>query len=128
MAIYKIIGIGVITAISVLIVKQVKPEIAIIVGLAGSIIILLNIISMLSDVLQTFSTIVDKTGISKDVFTTILKIIGIGYLTEFSSNLCIDIGSTSIAEKILLAGKVIILVIALPIVSSLINTISGILV
>jgi stage III sporulation protein AD len=128
MAIFKIIGIGVITAISVLIVKQVKPEIAIVVGLAGSIIILLNIISMLNDVLQTFSTIVDKTGISKDVFTTILKIIGIGYLTEFSSNLCIDIGSTSIAEKILLAGKIIILVIALPIVSSLISTISGILI
>lgn len=127
MEIFKIIAIGIVTTIAVLVVKQSKPEIAVFVGLAGSLLIFIEIINMLSGIFTVFSTIITKTGVSSDLFSTLLKIIGVGYLTEFSASLCSDSGNSSIADKILLGGKIVILVLAMPIFISIINIVTGLL-
>ena len=127
MDLLKIIGVGIVTAIAVVVVKQVKTEFAVIVGLAGSVIMLIMIINQLSGVISYLSQIVTKTNIDIGLFNCILKIIGIGYLTEFASGICIEMGSPSIASKVALAGKVVILCLALPIITSLLNIIVGIL-
>lgn len=123
MELVKILGIGLIASIAILVVKQIKPEVAMVITIASSLIILLLLLEMLASVTQVFDVLVLKTGIDKDLFSSILKIIGIGYITEFSANICIDSGSASIADKILLAGKVVILVLSLPIITSLVNII-----
>ena len=123
MDIFKIIGIGIITCFAVLIVKPIKPEIALVIGLAGGILIVFMIVDMLSQVMAIFTSIVDKTGFSKSLFSTILKIVGVGYLTEFSANLCEDSGNSSIANKILLGGKILILCVSLPVINSLLELI-----
>ncbi len=127
MELIKIIGIGLITSIAVLVVKQVKPEIAIIITITGSLIMLLMLVEMLTSVMSVFDLLVTKTGIDKQLFSSILKIIGVGYITEFSANICSDTGNSSIADKILLSGKVIILVLALPIITALIDIVVGIM-
>lgn len=127
MDIFRIIGVGLATAVTALIVKQVKPEIAIIVGVAGGIIMLLMLVDSVTSILSVFSSLTQKSGLSTGIFAAVLKIIGVGYITEFSANLCVDAGSTSIANKILLAGKILILVSAIPIVTNLIDIISGLL-
>lgn len=127
MLIFKVIGIGIITSIAVIIIKQLKPEIAVIVGMSGSIIILLMILNSLGTVIESFTNLTEKIGIDNELFTLVLKIIGIGYITEFSANLCIDCGSVSIADKILLAGKVVIMLLAIPIVNTLIEIIYGLM-
>ena len=123
----KIIGIGLITSIAVLVVKQVKPEVAILVTITGSIVMLLMLVEMLASVINVFDMLVNKTGLDKKLFSSVLKIIGVGYITEFSANICADAGSKSIADKILLSGKIIILVLALPIITSLVDIVIGIM-
>lgn len=125
--IFRIIGVGLATAITALIVKQVKPEISIIVGVAGGVIMLLMLVDSVTSILSVFNALTQKSGLSTGVFSAVLKIIGIGYITEFSANLCVDAGSSSIANKILLAGKILILVAALPIITNLIDIISELL-
>lgn len=127
MDIFRIIGVGLATAITALIVKQVKPEISIIVGVAGGVIMLLMLVDSVTSILSVFNALTQKSGLSTGVFSAVLKIIGIGYITEFSANLCVDAGSSSIANKILLAGKILILVAALPIITNLIDIISELL-
>ena len=127
MEIFKIIAIGIITTIAVLILKQTKPEIAVLVGLAGSLLIFFELIDMISSIFVVFNNIVDKTGVSGDLFGVLLKIIGVGYLTEFSASICADSGNSSIADKIMLGGKVVILVLALPIFTSILDIILGLL-
>lgn len=124
----KIIGIALITTIAVIIIKQLKPELAVAVGLAGSIIIVIIIVNMLGNVMNIFDGIVSKTGVDKELFTVVLKIIGVGYLTEFAANICSDAGVNSIADKIMLAGKVIIMIMALPIVNNLLDIVYGLMV
>ena len=121
--IFRIIGVGLATAITAMIVKQVKPDVAVIVGLTGGIIMVLMLVDSLTNIISSFNEIIQKSGLSSGLFSSVLKIIGIGYITEFSASLCVDAGATSIANKITLAGKILILATALPIVKNLINLI-----
>ena len=57
------------------------------------------------------------------VLETVLKIIGIAYIAEFGAQVTRDAGQGSIAAKIELAGKVLILIMAIPIINVIIETI-----
>ena len=123
MDILKIIAIGLVTAICAVILKQVKPEIVIFVVITGSILILFMIVETVGKVLVDYKSLLDKTGINNGVFTSVLKIIGVGYLVEFAGDICADAGVPSVSSKILLAGKFLILVMCLPIIKNLIEVI-----
>ena len=127
MELIKIVGVGIATTICYVLVKQVKAEFAIFVALSGSVVMLVMIVGQLSGVVEYFKEIVQKTGIDTTIYFTILKIIGVGYLTEFASNLCSDAGTASIGNKIMLGGKIVILCLSLPIITSLIDIIIDIL-
>lgn len=127
MEILKIIIIGVITCIATIVLKHIKPEMSILVSLAGGVVILLMLVNNLTNILSSFSGIASKTNINSQLFSSVLKIVGVGYLTEFGANVCQDTGNSSIADKVLLAGKVVILCFALPIVNSMLNVIIGLI-
>ena len=127
MDIIRIIGIGLITVVASMIVKPLKPEISIIIGLCGGILILSQTINYILDIINSFTSLVEKSGLDFELLKIVLKIIGVGYLTEFSANVCNDAGSSSIADKILFAGKIIILFIALPIVTRILEIIMELL-
>lgn len=127
MDIYKIVLIGIISTVIIVLIRDVKGELAVIIGLASSIIILLMVMNMLGDVVVTFNTIVTKTGISSSLFTAVLKVIGVGYIAEFAANIAEDANNKSVANKILFGGKVIIMLLALPIVEALVDIIIAIL-
>lgn len=124
---FKIIGIGIVALVAYLIVKQIKPDIALFVSLVGGCIILILTLNGLSEIISTIKSLVEKTGINSNIFVCILKIIGIGYLIEFAISLCTDAGCSSLSDKIALGGKVCILVVSLPIISNLLNIIIEIL-
>ena len=127
MDLVKIIGIALVTTFAVMVLRPKKPELAAIVSIAGGVIVLLMAVDAFGSVIASFTSIVNRTGINSEVFSALLKIIGIGYLTDFAAGICTDAGNNSMAQKVSLAGKVIILVLALPIIDNLIQIVVGIL-
>ena len=123
----KIIGVGLVTAIAALILKSSKPELAFAVTIAGGVIILIFALDMLGASLRIFTDIAEKTGIDQSLVKIILKIVAIGYLVEFSAGIVEDFGSKSIADKLVLAGKIIIFTVSIPIIQSLITLIGNML-
>ena len=61
--------------------------------------------------------------VNNEFLTLLIQITGIAFLTEFSVSLCKDSGETAIANKIDLGGKVLIIVISIPIITALLETI-----
>ena len=61
----------------------------------------------------------------KEKYISIIKVIGIAYIVEFGKNVCIDAGQSSIATKLEMAGKVVIVVLTIPLISSLVNVLVG---
>lgn len=127
MELLKIVGIGIIISVTIVIVKQVKPEFAVGVLIAGSIVMLLYFLQYFTDVLNVFDNIIQKTGIDKNLFSIILKIVGVGYVIEFGANICSDSGNSAIADKIILCGKMLILILAMPIITSLLDIVIGLI-
>ncbi|MCL2621717.1 MAG: stage III sporulation AC/AD family protein [Firmicutes bacterium] len=127
MEIIKIIGVAILTTFAVVMLRGQRPEIAAIVGVAGGLVVLFMFIDQLALVFDSFYSIVNKANISSQLFSVILKIIGVGYITEFACGVCADSGMQSLADKVALAGKVTILVLALPIINSIIDLVVGIL-
>jgi stage III sporulation protein AD len=55
------------------------------------------------------------------LFAGVLKVIGIGYVTEYSAGLCGDAGCSGIGSKILLGGKIAIFMVSLPVLEKLVD-------
>lgn len=125
--IFKILAIALITVIATVIVKPVRSDFALIITITGGILILVMIIGYLTDVLSVIKQIVSLSGISSSLYTLILKIVGIGYLVEFTAGICSDTGNSSLGDKVLLGGKIIILIMALPIVTNILQIIMELL-
>ena len=127
MNILQIVAIAIIAAILISLLKETKPELAILLGVAAGVIIIIMVVNELYEVISSFYNIAEVSGIAEGLFTTVLKMIGIGYVTEFAANICSDSGCKSVGDKILFAGKVVIMILALPIVNSLLSLIVEIL-
>ena len=123
MDIIKIIAIGLTSAVVYSLLKDIKPEIAYLVLLAGSVIVFMMVIDMLVDIISTINGLAQKTGLDTGIIASILKIIGVGYITEFSAGICEDMGAKSMSDKGLFGGKVIIMFLSLPIITALIELI-----
>ena len=127
MDIVKISAMGIVTAFCVVLLREQKSEVVMLVGIAGGCIILLSVIDYFTEVFSTLSSIAEKTGIPTTIYKTVMKIISIGYIADFSAGIVEDSGQKALAEKIILGGKLIIMVLALPIITMLFNTIAGVL-
>ncbi|MDR0856703.1 MAG: hypothetical protein LBM78_04780 [Clostridiales bacterium] len=125
--ILKIIGIGLVTAVGYALLREQKPELAFLLAAAGGVLLLITVVDALVEVVFSLSAIASKTGLDGSVISSVLKIIGIGYLTEFAASLCEDMGVKNLSDKIATGGKIIVLFISLPIFTALINLIIGIL-
>lgn len=127
MNIIQIVIFGLVTTIIVVTVKQQRPDIALLISLAGGTVILIFVVSSLSVVIETISNLFNKSNMDSVHITTILKVIGIAYLADFGAQLCKDAGESAIAAKIELGGKILILLLAIPILTALMELILKIL-
>lgn len=123
MEIIQIIGLGFVVTLLILIIKRDKPEIAVQLSLALVTIIFLLVLNKINIVLNLFRDLAEKANISSMYLNTILKIIGIAYITEFGAQVCRDAGEGAIAGKIEFAGKVFVMVMAIPIIALVLDTI-----
>ena len=127
MDIIKIIGIGLIALILIIILKQYKPEFVIYVSLIAGALILTLTFSKISGIIELINSLSSKGSINQEFIKLLIKITGIAILTEFAVSICKDTGETSIASKIDMGGKVIMVSMSVPIIAGLLETIIKIL-
>ena len=123
----KIIGVAFITAVSAIVLKSNKPELSFAVTVTGIIVILLFIIEGMRGALSIFSSIAEITGMENGLLKVLIKIVGVGYLTEFTAGILQDFGSSSLADKVVLGGKIAIITLAFPVFEILLSLIKGFL-
>ena len=119
----KIIGIGFIALITIIIVKQYKPEFAIYISMVAGILIIYMIIDKLGSIINLLQSISEKSGVSNEFLVLLLKMTGIAILTEFAVSICKDSGEGAIASKIEIGSKVVIISMSIPIISNLLEVI-----
>lgn len=116
--IIKIIGIGFITLIITLMLKEYKRDFAIYVSLIGGMLIFILIADYLEGIINFISIISNSDN---EFIMLLIKITGISILTEFAISICRDSGENSIANKVDLGGKVIVISLSIPVISATLN-------
>ena len=127
MDIIKIIGIGLISLIISIIIKQYRPEFAIYISIISGVLIITLSLDKLTGIINILTTLSNKTGLNSEYLRILLKITGIAILTEFAVSICNDAGESAIATKVDLGGKIIIISISIPIIVALLELIVKIL-
>ena len=123
MDIIKIVGIGLIALVIIILLKQYKPEFAIYISILTGVLILILIMDKLTGIINLIQTIVNQSYINTEFIALLLKITGIAFLAEFAVSICKDAGEAAIASKIEIGSKIIIISMAIPILSSLLELI-----
>ncbi|HNR03472.1 MAG TPA: stage III sporulation protein AD [Bacillota bacterium] len=121
MDIMKIVMVGIIAALLAVVLKEEKPEMAFAISIVTGLVIFVFVITKLNSVMTVLKHFAAKANIDVLYFTTILKVIAIAYITEFGAQICRDAGEGAIAAKVEFAGKVLIMVIAIPILAALMD-------
>ena len=125
--IFQLVGVAFVTAVAAILVKSTKPELALVVTIAGSIILLLFALEIFRGSMDIFAEIAEAPGLSATIVRTLLKMVGIGYIVEFSAGVLHDFGQDSLADKLIFCGKIVILVLAVPILESVLGLVSDLL-
>ena len=123
MEIVQIVGLGLVATVLSLFIREQKPVFAFFIAAFAGMTIFLFLIGKIDTVIGTLETLATASGVQQVYLKTILKIIGIAYIAEFGAQLVRDAGQEAIASKIELAGKVLILVLAIPIIGVIIETV-----
>ena len=126
MEIVKIIGIGFITLIITIILKEYRKEYAVFSILIGGSIILFLSLDILKNILE-FVESISKKSYYENFISLLLKITGISILSEYAISICKDSGETAIANKIDFGGKLIVISLSIPVISTALENLMSIL-
>ncbi|WP_186578092.1 stage III sporulation protein AD [Aquibacillus kalidii] len=121
----QIVSLGIVASLLVVVVKEQKPSFAFFLILLTGITIFVIVIEYITEIIGLIEYLGVKANVNGMYIETILQIIGIAYIAEFGAHMVRDAGLSSVAAKIELAGKVLILVLAVPILKAVIETIIG---
>ncbi len=127
MDVFRVIGIGLLATSLSLLLRQQRPEFALAMPILGAAGILFCVLPYLQEVLVMFETMANQVGLESRYLKMIVKIIGVAYLCQFGAELCRDAGESSIAGKIELGGKVMILALSMPVISGFLDLVSSII-
>ncbi|MDW7651449.1 MAG: stage III sporulation protein AD [Bacillota bacterium] len=123
MEVIQVVAFALIAAFLAVVLRERKPEFAMMIATVTGILIFLRVAVYLSAVLEFLTDMTIRANISLVYLNTLLKIIGIAYISEFGSQICRDAGEGVIAGKVEFAGKLLILVMALPLLAAVLETI-----
>lgn len=123
MEILQIVGVGIVATVLSMVVKEQKPLFAFLIATVTGVVILLFVVDQIWKVIYVLEKIVFQASIDMFYLETILKIIGISYIAEFGAQVTRDAGEGAIASKIELAGKILILIMAIPIIQAILETV-----
>jgi len=121
--IIQIVGLGLVATFLALIIKEQKPTFAFMLVVFVGCVIFLFLVDQISEIIRMLERIAVNANVNMIYVETILKIIGIAYIAEFGAQITKDAGQGAIASKIELAGKILILAMAIPILTVIIETI-----
>lgn len=127
MEIAQIVGFGLIATVLVVVLRQEKPELALLLSIGAGILLFFMVLAKIGAVVNVLRDLSVRANVNLLYLGIILKIVGIAYIADFGAQLCRDAGENALASKIEFAAKILILVLAIPIVMAVLDTLMSIL-
>ena len=121
--IVKIAVVAIVCSLLIMYIKNLKSEYGQLLLLAVGVFLFFFAFEYLKSIAGLLEELAGQITIRKTYLLILLKMIGIAYVCEFASNLCKDAGCQTIATQVEMIGKLSMLFISTPIVTSLMEMI-----
>lgn len=118
----QIVGLGLVTVVLAVVLRHNKPEMAMFLSISVGVIIFLVMLGKIGSILEVLKDLSARANLSMVYLGTILKIVGIAYIADFGAQICRDAGEGAVASKIEFASKILVLVLAVPIIVAVLNS------
>ena len=123
MNVMKIAGLAILGAVGALILRRLRPEMGLVMALAAGILLLVMCMPMLGDIISGVSALAQKGGVTDGTTAQLMKVTAISLMTDFAAQTCRDAGENGLALKAELAGRILMLSLALPAMQTLLSLI-----
>lgn len=127
MDIVTLCGFGILTVALCVIVRQIKPESAVFVGIAAGLAILAAVITTAAPSIKAIAELSESAGIDGEFTKVLLKALAVCYITTLSADCARDAGESAVASKLELGGRISIAAISLPVFTSLADMVTGLI-
>ncbi len=114
MDVMRIVGIAAASALSTLVVRRLRPEFSAAMVLSAGALLLFLALPGIAQIIDGITAFAHQGGVSSGATATLLKITGVSLLADFAARTCRDAGEDGIAAHTELAGRILILTMALP--------------
>ena len=114
MNIYSVAALGVIGALICVLLKQYRPELAMLAGIGVSVLILSGVIDVALDAVSFFRELADASGMTALSIRTLLKCVGVCFVTEFAADTCRDAGEGALAARAETFGRLAAFAVSIP--------------
>lgn len=119
----RVLGLGLMATVLLIVIREQRKDVGVIFRFAVGVVLLLVIVPDIAHVIAAFVHISELAHIPGQYLGLLLKVIGIAYLTVFVAQLAHDSGEAGTALRIELAGKIAILLLAVPLIASITETV-----
>lgn len=123
MDIASIVGFGLIAAVLSILLKQYKPEYAILMSIGAGVVMLMLITVSAAPLFEAVESLLVSSNMPIEYIEILFKSLGICFLTQIACDTCKDAGESAIAAKIELAGRVSVLIISIPLFTKILSVV-----
>lgn len=118
---FGMIGIGLAVTMFLLSVRKTEPELAMGLRVAAGILFAGSAVLQMEPVIASVKVLLEKTGQSGEMTGILLKALGVCILVQFAADSCRDAGESALAGRIEFAGRVVLTVMAVPLLTQLLE-------
>ncbi|MBD5103996.1 MAG: stage III sporulation protein AC/AD protein family [Ruminococcaceae bacterium] len=116
-----------IAAVLSMVLKQYKPEYSLFISIAAGVLIFLSVIAVIEPIVSFIGELTERAGLEGVYGEVLIKSLAVCYITQLACDCCKDAGENAIAGKLQIAGKIAVLLIALPMFKSLTEIVAGLI-
>src|SRR5690554_2843489 len=117
----------IITVVLITLLRQSRPEMALLLSVLVGVLVFLRLVGRLTELVEAFNFLASRANIDHLHLQTVFKVMGVAYLAGFGAQICKDAGEGALALKLELAGKIVILFLAIPVMVAIMEMVLRIL-
>ena len=118
MNIFSILGIALVAAVLISLLRQYKPEFALPVEICAAVLIIALLLPTVTEILDSLRNMIELSGMDIRYFTLLAKAVGITVIVQLTADACRDSGESALAHKVEFAGRAAVIVLALPMLTT----------
>lgn len=121
-------GIGIVAAVLALVLRQHRPEYALLVSLGAGVFILYRVCVMVVPIMNEIDAVISASAIPSGYVQVLLRALGLSFVTQIACDTCADAGEKAIAAKVEIAGKIAVLAVSMPLFQQVLGIVRSLVV